>query len=189
MPFLNETQMRDMGFAHLGKGVRISALSSIHGAANISIGDHARIDDFALITAAQPVELGAYVHIAAYSALFGSQGILMEDFSGISSRVSLYSASDDFSGAAMAHPTVPEEFRNVRKGRIVLRRHGLIGSGSIVLPGVEIGTGASVGALSLVNRSLEAWGIFAGIPCAFIKARDRGLLDMEARFLESGRRK
>ena len=41
----------------------------------------------------------------------------------------------------------------------------------MVLPGVKISNGSSVGALSLVNKSLEDWGVYLGAPAKRIKTR------------------
>lgn len=38
----------------------------------------------------------------------------------------------------------------------------LIGGNSVILPGVTIGEGASVGAGSVVTKDLEPWGVYVG---------------------------
>jgi galactoside O-acetyltransferase len=62
----------------------------------------------------------------------------------------------------------------------------LIGSGSVVLPGVTIGEGSAVGALSLVSMSLDEWGVYFGSPAKRIKARSKNLLEMEKLLREGG---
>lgn len=54
----------------------------------------------------------------------------------------------------MTNPMVPVEFTNVTHADVNIGRHVIIGSGSVVLPGVTIGEGAAVGALSLVKKGL-----------------------------------
>ncbi len=49
-------------------------------------------------------------------------------------------------------------------GRIVIRRGASIGAGSVILPDVEVGTFALVGAGSIVTRSVPAFGIVVGNP-------------------------
>ena len=63
-------------------------------------------------------------------------------------------------------------------------RIGIIGTGSTLLPGVTLGEGCSVGAMSLINKSLPAWGIYAGIPARLLRPRSRKLLEL-SRELES----
>ena len=62
-------------------------------------------------------------------------------------------------------------------------RHVIIGSGSVVLPGVTIGEGSSVGALSLITKSLEEWGVYFGSPAKKIKSRRKDLLEQEQTLL------
>ncbi|WP_289161461.1 acyltransferase [uncultured Parabacteroides sp.] len=52
---------------------------------------------------------------------------------------------------------------------IVLRKGCQIGMGSIIMPGVEIGEGAIIGARSVVTKNIPAWCIAAGSPAKVIK--------------------
>jgi acetyltransferase-like isoleucine patch superfamily enzyme len=42
--------------------------------------------------------------------------------------------------------------------------HVVISSGSVVLPGVSIAEGSTVGALSLIRESLDSGGVYFGVP-------------------------
>jgi galactoside O-acetyltransferase len=85
----------------------------------------------------------------------------------------------------MTNPMVPNQYTNVERGEVVLKRHVIIGSSSVILPGVTIGEGSAVGALSLVNKSLPDWGIFSGIPARRLRDRSQNLLKHESEFLKS----
>ena len=78
----------------------------------------------------------------------------------------------------MIGPMVPEKLTNVQAGEVVIGKYVQIGAGSIILPGLVINEGAAVGAMSLVNTSLDPWKIYAGIPARFIKERRRNILDL-----------
>jgi len=39
--------------------------------------------------------------------------------------------------------------------------------------------------MSLVKNNLDAWAIYAGVPCKFIRARSKKLLKLEAEFIEN----
>ncbi|WP_245150942.1 acyltransferase [Pseudomonas fluorescens] len=52
------------------------------------------------------------------------------------------------------------------------------------MPGVTIKEGCSVGAMALVTKSTDPWGIYAGIPAVRMKERKQGLLDLERQFLD-----
>lgn len=108
----------------------------------------------------------------------------MEDFSSLSSRVAIYSSNDDYSGGALTNPTVPEEYRNVEYAKVIINKHCIIGSGTIILPGVEIGEGTAVGAMSLCNTDIEEWSVYAGIPAKYIKKRKKDLLIKEQELKE-----
>jgi galactoside O-acetyltransferase len=68
---------------------------------------------------------------------------------------------------------------HVEVAPIQIAQHVPIGSGSIVLPGVTIGEGAAVAAMSLVNRRLEPWIIYGGNPIKELRARSPELLSLE----------
>ena len=55
------------------------------------------------------------------------------------------------------------------------------------MPGVVIHEGTSVGAMSLVTKSLDSWGVYIGIPCKRIKDRKKTVLDLENHYLNEKR--
>ena len=115
--------------------------------------------------------------MAAYSALYGGkEGIEIDDYSNISSRNCIYAISDDYSGETMTNPMVPEQFKKVMHGKVVIGKHCILGTATTVLPGVTVPDGCAFGAYSLINKSCEQWSIYAGIPCRRIKERSKGLL-------------
>jgi len=172
--FYSEDELKGMGFKSVGRKVRISRKTSFYGTGSISIGDNVRIDDFCILSGA--ITLHSHIHISAYCALYGSQGIELEDYSGISPRCTLFSAMDDFGGDYLIGPIHPETSTHVTGGKILLKRYTQIGSGCTVFPNVTLEEGSVVGAMSLVNRSLPAWTISAGIPVRVIRNREKGLL-------------
>ena len=184
MSYLEASDLNALGFNSLGKNVLISSKASIYNPSRISIGDHTRIDDFCILSAGEGgITIGKYVHIACYCCLLGNAPIMLHDFSGLSSRVAIYSSTDDFSGEAMPHPTIPEKFRKVISKPVVLNKHVLVGTGSTILPGVNLGEGVAVGAMSLVNKNCEPFYIYFGIPAKRLKKRKRDLLRLEKELL------
>lgn len=180
--FYSREELLEFGFKQVGEDVYVSRKASIYGASNISLGNHVRIDDFCILSGT--ITIGNYVHIAAFAALFaGDAGIVIEDFVCTSSRTVVYAITDDYSGAAMTNPMIPDEYRNVISEKVVLKKHSLIGTSCCVLPGVIVGEGASVGSMSLINKSLEPWKIYVGIPCRAIKERKKDIIEKEKQFL------
>ena len=167
-----------MGFKKVGQGVQISRNACFYGKKKISIGNHVRIDDFCLLSG--NILIGSYVHISPYTSLVaGSECIQVCDFVSISSKCSIFSKSDDFSGMAMTNPMVPEKYRNVYEGKVILNKHSIIGAGCVVLPDVILGTGGAIGAMSLVNKNVEPWTVCAGIPCKKIRDREQKIKELE----------
>lgn len=190
MAWLEEFDLRVMGFSSLGKNVLISEKASIYNPSKISIGDDVRIDDFCILSAGDGfIRIGSYVHIACYCSLIGAAPIILHDFSGLSSRVAIYSSTDDFSGESMSHPTIPDRFRNVLSKPVVLHKHVIVGTGSTILPGSILGEGVAVGAMTLVVGNCEPYWIYGGIPAKKIKRRKRDVLELEREFLDEVRSK
>lgn len=184
MAFLTEQQLSSMGFAKLGSNVLISDKASIYGASRIKIGSNVRIDDFCVLSAGEGgIDIGNYVHIAVFALLIGAGKITVSDFAGVSSRVSIYSSNDDYTGKFLTNPMVPAEYTNVTHADVTLAKHVIIGSGSVVLPGVTLHEGAAVGSLSMITKDCEAFSVYIGAPAKKIKNRKRELLALEARLL------
>lgn len=190
MGYLTRAQIEAMGFAHVGRDARLSDRASYYGASRISVGDHTRIDDFCVLSAGEGgIEIGAHVHLAVFCSLIGAGRIHIADFANLSSRVSIYSSNDDYSGAHMTNPTVPAAYTGVTHAPVTLGRHVIVGAGSVILPGVTLADGVAIGALSLVRRDGEPFTVYAGNPARRIGERKRDLLVLERQFLETHQRR
>lgn len=174
--FYEKEELDKIGFKKIGENVLISKKASIYFPEKIKIGNNVRIDDFCILSG--NIEIGNYVHISAYVALYGKEGIEISDFCGCSARCTIYSATDDFSGEYMISPMVPDEYTNVTGGKVRLEKFVQLGANTVVMPNLSIKEGTSVGAMSFVNKNLEKWGIYAGIPCRRIKERKRNIEEL-----------
>jgi galactoside O-acetyltransferase len=183
--FYSERELKKIGFAKFGKNILISRKASIYMPENIYLGSNIRIDDFSVIVGGKKegIRIGNYVHIACFCGLFGASGIYVEDFCGLSSRVTIYSESDDYNGNSHTNPMIPVEYKPTYvTGHVILRKHSIIGAHSIILPTVTIGEGAAVGAGSLVMKNCDDWSVYFGSPAKKIKERSRKLLELEKKF-------
>ncbi|WP_306151171.1 acyltransferase [Roseovarius sp. MMSF_3281] len=182
--YYDSHELSEMGFAFVGQSVQVAKNCTIIGLENISIGDNVRIDGGTTLACANgQLHIGSYVHIGAHCYLACGAGIQLHDFSGLSQGVKIYSTSDDYSGSSLTNPTVPSKFLNVNEALVQIGRHVIVGSGSVILPGVTINEGSSVGALSLVSKNLDAWGVYSGVPAKRLKDRKRDLLEQEKALL------
>jgi len=180
MSYLTKEELLKIGFESFGENVSVSNKASIYNPHKIIIGDNTRIDDFVVLSAGDGgIEIGDNVHVAIFSSLIGSGKIFINNYSNISSRVSIYSSSDDFSGDYMTNPTVNSKYTNVLNGDVIIGKHVIVGSGSIILPKVKIGDGVAIGALSLVKKDCMSFSMYAGVPARFLKKRSKKLLELE----------
>lgn len=178
--FLARDELEAIGFAALGENVSIDRTVRVYGPERLSLGSNVRIDAFCVLSCgAGGIALGSYVHVAAYTMLAGAGRIELQDFVGISSRVSIYSVNDDYSGAALTGPMMPPDLVDQTVAPVLLERHVIVGSGSIILPGVTVGLGAAVGALTLVKHDVEPFAIVAGPDARVVGRRRHDVLELE----------
>jgi galactoside O-acetyltransferase len=174
--FYTGQELKEIGFKSIGNNVLISRKSSIYSPEKITIGNNVRIDDFCILSG--DIVLGSHIHIAVYCAVYGYFGVEMEDYTGLSPRCTIFSATDDFSGNFLISPMVDKSKTNVTGGKVLIKRYSQIGAGCIVFPNITIEEGTAVGAMSLVNKNLEEWGIYIGIPVKRKANREKGLLKL-----------
>ena len=77
----------------------------------------------------------------------------------------------------MTNPCVPKEFRQfAQKSQVIIKKHAILGTNTIVLPGVTIGEGAATGAQTVVNRDLKDWAIYLGFPARMLHPREKEII-------------
>jgi galactoside O-acetyltransferase len=182
--YFSEKELLDLGI-DFGKNVLISRNTRFYNPGDIKIGNNVRIDDFC--TFSGKVELGNYIHISQFVSFYGGDaGIIMEDYTGISSKSTIYAVSDDYSGKSMVGPLFSFEYRPfyLRK-QVKISKYSILGASSMILPGGFLAEGVAIGAMSLVNGTTEKWKIYGGIPAKVLKDRDRKLLEICREFEQS----
>lgn len=183
MAYIDQAQLQAMGFKRLGKGVQISDKASLYNVDQMEIGDYSRIDDFCILSGR--ISIGRYCHVTPMCLVAGgTPGIWMADFSTLAYGVKVFSQSDDYSGETMTNSLIPRKYKRELFAAVHLQRQTIVGAGAIIMPGVTLAEGCSVGAMSLVVRSTEPWGIYMGVPAVRRKERSRALLQLETQFLE-----
>lgn len=180
--FLSEKELAELGLKAYGKNVLIGRHVVLYSPGQLTLGDDVRIDDFTIISG--KVTMGSFIHISQFCGIYGGdEGIVMEDYSGLSAKCSVYAVSDDYTGHSMTNPMVPSKYKPTSISKAVhIGKHAIVGCNSVVLPGVDIPEGAAVGSLSCVTSSLEPWSINIGIPAKKKTDRAKDILDLEKQF-------
>jgi galactoside O-acetyltransferase len=180
--YFSSLELRAFPFARVGENSAIARNCTIIGLENIKIGDNVRIDGFTTIIASSgSLSIGSHVHIGIGCVLGARGGVTIGDYSSLSSGVRILSAIDDFGGRHMAGSTLPDDVLGVHAAPVRVGKHVPIGAGALILPGVEIGEGAAVGAMSMVNRPLRSWVIHSGNPVREVGPRAQDVLALEGR--------
>jgi acetyltransferase-like isoleucine patch superfamily enzyme len=165
--------------------IKIFKPSVILGFDNIEWGRNIMIDHYVTIDARkQKVRFGNYIHIPIYSSITGGGGFEMGNFSTLSHGVRIITSSDDFTGHGFGNPTIPLRFRNVKSAPVIIGDFCVIGAESVILPGVKIAEGATVGANSTITKSLSPWEIYVGVNKRIGNRDKSGVLSTYKKFLE-----
>lgn len=174
-------QVDTIKFAAVGKDVAIWPLAKIVAPEVISIGDSTIIDDFVLLMGGAKTTIGSFVHIASFVSITGGGKFIMENFSGLSGGIRVYTGNEDYSGRCLTNPAVPSPYRVPIRSRVHIRKHAIVGANSVILPGITVGEGAAIGANSLVTQDCEPWTIYAGSPAKALRSKpSEKILELEA---------
>lgn len=151
----------------IGKTVRIRRPELVE------IGDNVIIDDFTYISTS--LKLYSNIHISSGCKIIGGKNahVEMHPFSTLAPNVVLSAGSDDYTDG-IASPMVPQTVKaNAVTGNIIIKKHCIVGANSVVLPNVTFNEGSALGALSLANKNLQEYKLYAGIPAKLIKKRNK----------------
>jgi acetyltransferase-like isoleucine patch superfamily enzyme len=97
----------------------------------------------------------------------GGGTITIEDNVLIGAGVHLYTNNHEFRNPNI--PIINQGYpRASLSDSIILRKGSWIGAGVIIMPGIEIGENAVVGAGSIVTKSLSPRNVYAGNPAIMI---------------------
>jgi acetyltransferase-like isoleucine patch superfamily enzyme len=140
-------------------------------AAGVQMGPHSMLGDFALVNAG--ARFGADVAVGSGSGI--GRRTRLGDRTRIQNLVMMgpdvVIEEDCFLGPAVQILTGRKMTSDERAGSPILRRGCQIGAAAVVMPGVEIGEGAIVGAGAVVTADVGAGELVRGMPARVALAR------------------
>jgi galactoside O-acetyltransferase len=169
-------ELKDL--AYLGRSARVGRCVRVRCPEKVRIGDFTIIDDFTYISGG--LDIGKYSHVAPNVSLVGARGtIRVGDFVGISAGSCIYAATSDYLSASLDLPGVPEEFQfGGTVEDVAVGDHVLLGSHTIVMPGVVLPEGVATAANTVLRkRQYEPWTFYAGWDGKRVTRRDHRRLD------------
>lgn len=187
--YYSKKNLDSIGFKSIGSNCKISKGAKFYNPELIEIGNNIRIDTNTVITASNDiVKFGSYIHISANCYINGSYGLEFRDFTALSAGSNIFTSSDDYSGKFMTNPTIPSNLTNSINKKVIINKYVNIGSNTVIMPGVKIGEGSVIGALSFVTKSVGEWGIYFGSPVKRIGNRKKNVIKLSEK-LESYEKK
>lgn len=147
--FIKTIMLKSLNYK-IGRNVKISSSVKIIGCLSLTIGENTFIGNETMLTG-------------------GKSSIIIGSNCDISSRVSIFTGTHqvDMINQRSAGEGISKD--------IIIGDGVWIGFGVIVLPGVNIGKKAVIGAGSIVTKDIPAYSIAVGNPCKVIKQYDEYL--------------
>jgi len=168
----NEDIKRHLG--HCGENVFIGHNTMFANPEKVFLGDNVRIDPFCWISAG--LKTGNNVQITSHVVLGGGScsTITLGDWTFVGYGTKFFCGSEDYSGE---HGPVNDFWGNnkVYRGDITISDYAGVASDVMVMPGVTIPEGCTIGAKSFVytRNALTPWSVWIGNPLKFHKDRNK----------------
>jgi acetyltransferase-like isoleucine patch superfamily enzyme len=114
------------------------------------------------------IKIGSNTHIDQFCVLYGQGGLTIGSDCAIASGVIMYTQTNQYAhDESCKIVDQPVVYKTVTIGQDVW-----IGAAAVILPGVEIGDHAVVGAGALVRQDVPPWSIVGGIPAKILGHRN-----------------
>lgn len=140
------------------------------GSIGIEIGNNVLIGRNCLMLAkAAPIKLNSRVSIGSNSVIVSTGGVELGEAVLTAGNISISTGLYNFDD--LEKPIMDQTVYS--KGPVKIGKNSWIGTGVIIVDGVEIGEGCVIGAASLVNKNIEDYGIAYGSPAKVVKNRKK----------------
>lgn len=143
-----------------GPGCVLGVGTEIVNSANVRLGRGVLLQDHVYIRAGAEgsVRIGDRAAINSFCRIFGHGSVTVGDDTQLGPGTLITTTDHDYMRS------LETRYKSVTLGRGVW-----VGANVTILPGVEIGDGAVIGAGSVVNRSIPARTLAAGVPARVIR--------------------
>lgn len=142
-----------------------------------TVGEDSIIDDYCYFSTR--VTIGKYCHIASGCSVAGgvAREFILGDFSSLSSGVKVWCSTNDFTNdlVIIFRPEWTHFKHSSISGDVIFDRFTGVGANSVIMPNNHIPEGTVIGAMSFTpsHYPFKPWSVYAGIPIAFLKHRNR----------------
>lgn len=149
----------------VGKGTIVEPETKIINSANVQIGDGCLLKEGIYIRAGTEgkITFGNGVAINAFCRIFGHGSVEIGEDTQIGPGTLITTTDHNFQGGL-----------ETRYKKVTIGKRVWIGSQVTILPGVEIGDYAVIGAGSVVNKSIPPRVVAVGVPARVIKQIEGG---------------
>ena len=151
-------------FAAVGTDVTVHPHTVFVLPERIRIGSRVVVSEFVWVHGGRSTTIGSFVHLSNHASIAGGGVAILEDFVGLSAGARLITGTELVHGEGLTNPTIPAEYRAVRRSFVHLERHVFLGTNAVVQPGITIGEGAVLGAGAVATRDLAPWTVNVGVP-------------------------
>ena len=161
-------------FKSVGKGCSIRPVLNITHPQNISLGNDVSIGIFCWIDSntslkkSAKLNIGNRVHIGAYAMIIAADEIEIGNNVLMSERVIILDHIHDYTNVNKAVIDQPI----VSKGRIVIEDDCFIGANAVIIGNIRVGKHAVIGANSVVTSDVPPFSVVVGAPAKIIKFYD-----------------
>lgn len=159
---VNDAPYRLLSDVAFGDNVVVYSFTNLYGCA---IGDNTRIGTFVEIQ--RGAKIGANCKIQSHT--FVCDGVTIEDDVFVGHGVMFINDKHPRATAERGELQTEADWELLP---VVVRRGASIGSGAVILGGVEIGAGALVGAGAVVTGNIDADAVVMGVPARARRTRD-----------------
>ena len=129
--------------------------------------------------------IGDHVWVWHHTILDATEGVTIGEGAQIGASVGVFTHGSENAIRLLGPKFIDipnKERRGYTRGAVTIGQYTFVGAGSVVLPGVTLGKGSLVAAMSLVNRSFPDYAIIRGQPAK--KVGDTR--EVDRRYLDGG---